>query len=292
MAIASSPFPPRFLPCPGELPIPLDTWEKMFCNYLLVLAASGDDGLEERKRALLLNSLGTEGQRLFYTLPEQGTTMEDTITALKAHLNPKRNTVAERHVFKKRSQAEHETILQYVTVLRDLATTCDFGDKLDEMPLEKLAMDLVGPLETAFWDCKYAITLTDYHSKWPEVAFTASVTTDTVKSFLTSVFSRFGNPLSLVTDNGSQFTSVNFATFLKERGIQHIRTSVYHPAANGAIERFHRVLKSCIQTAILEKTPWKSTVTEFLQVYRSTPHSTTGMSPSTTGISPSELLLG
>ncbi len=55
---------------------------------------------------------------------------------------------------------------------------------------------------------------------------------------------------------------------------------MYHPAANGAIERFHRVLKSCIQSAILSGKPWKSTVTEFLQIYRATPHSATGQSPS------------
>lgn len=152
-------------------------------------------------------------------------------------------------------------------------------------PWEKLAVDIVGPMETAPWDCRYAITLTDYHSKWPEVAFGATITSDNAISFLTSIFSRFGNPNSIVTDNGTQFTSAEFAEFLKSRDIQHIRTSVYHPAANGAIERFHRVLKSCIQSAILEKKPWKSTVSDFLQVYRSTPHSTTG-------VSPSELLVG
>ncbi len=54
---------------------------------------------------------------------------------------------------------------------------------------------------------------------------------------------------------------------------------MYHPAANGAVEHFHRVLKSCIQSDILEAKPWKFTVTEFLQVYRATHHSATGLSP-------------
>ncbi len=58
-----------------------------------------------------------------------------------------------------------------------------------------------------------------------------------------------------------------------------MRTSLYHPAANGAVECFHRVLKSCIQSAVLETKPWKSTVMELLQVYRATPHSATGLSP-------------
>lgn len=147
------------------------------------------------------------------------------------------------------------------------------------VPWEKVAIDVVGPFETAVWDCRYALTLIDYHSKWPEVAFTASITTHNVITFLSSVFSRYGNPCTIVSDNGPQFTSAEFSMFLKERNIQHIRTSLYHPAANGAIERFHRVLKGCIQSAVLETKPWKPTVTEFLQVYRATPHSATGLSP-------------
>ena len=107
MSFASTPLPPSFLPCPGEPPIPLVTWENMFQNYLLVVGAAGDRWPEERKKALLLHSLGTEGQRLFYMLPSQGTTMEEALTALKAHFYPKRNTVAERHAFRKRVQAQN-----------------------------------------------------------------------------------------------------------------------------------------------------------------------------------------
>lgn len=71
---------------------------------------------------------------------------------------------------------------------------------------------------------------------------------------------------------------MEFAEFLKKRDIQHICTPVYHPAANGAIERFHRVLKSCIQSAIVSEKSWNPTVTQFLQTYRATPHSATGLS--------------
>ncbi|XP_024116738.1 uncharacterized protein LOC112138415, partial [Oryzias melastigma] len=142
MAFAATSSPPPFLPCPGEPSIPLDTWEKMFRNYLLVLAASGNEWPEERKKALLLHTLGTEGQRLFYTLPEQGTTMEDAMKALKAHFNPKQNAVAERHVFRKRAQTPTKSILHYVAALRDLAATCDFDDKQDEMIRDQLVEHL------------------------------------------------------------------------------------------------------------------------------------------------------
>lgn len=150
---------------------------------------------------------------------------------------------------------------------------------LPEGPWRKLGIDIVGPFETAKWDCKFAITLTDYYSKWPEVAFASTVTTETVVAFLRSVFSRYGNPESLVTDNGPQFTSAAFATFLKDQGVTLIHSSVYHPASNGAIERFNRVFKACIQSAIIQNKPWKTTTTDFLQAYRATPHAMTNASP-------------
>ncbi len=103
-------------------------------------------------------------------------------------------------------------------------------------PWEKVSVDIVGPFEMATWDCRFMITLIDYNSKWPEVVFTSSITTQNVIKFLTSVFSRFGNPQYLVSEIGCQFRSVVFAELLKKREIQHICTSVYHPAANGAIE--------------------------------------------------------
>ncbi|KAL1251129.1 hypothetical protein QQF64_018925 [Cirrhinus molitorella] len=150
---------------------------------------------------------------------------------------------------------------------------------LPDGPWKKLGLDIVGPFETALPACRYAVTLTDYYSKWPELAFCPSATTDTVLDFLTTTFGRHGNPETVITDNGTQFTSAAFCEFLQTRGIQHSKTSVYYPAANGAAERFHRALKGCIQTAILQSQPWKEAVTNWLQVYRATPHATTSTSP-------------
>uniref|UniRef100_A0A3B5QD86 Integrase catalytic domain-containing protein n=1 Tax=Xiphophorus maculatus TaxID=8083 RepID=A0A3B5QD86_XIPMA len=112
------------------------------------------------------------------------------------------------------------------------------------------------------------------------VAFSHTVTTDVVLTFLRSIFSREGNPDYIVTDNGPQFLSSSFADFLRERGISHLRTSVYHPQCNGAVERWNRVLKETILTAEHMQKDWKTTVTDFLQNYRATPHNTTGVSPS------------
>ena len=63
----------------------------------------------------------------------------------------------------------------------------------------------------------FAITLIDYFSKWPEIAFISQVISTTVIKFLSTVFRREGNPQELISDNGSQFTSQEFETFLFDR---------------------------------------------------------------------------
>ncbi len=56
--------------------------------------------------------------------------------------------------------------------------------------------------------------------------------------WLEELFSRYGNPDQLVSDNGLQFVSTDFTNFLRMHGIKHIRTSVYNPSENGLVEVF------------------------------------------------------
>ena len=93
------------------------------------------------------------------------------------------------------------------------------------------------------------------------------------------MFAQFGNPTELVSDNGTQFTSSEFAEYFEVRDIKHRKVSLYYPQANGAVERWNRVLKETLLSAEQEKRPWKPFVQDFLLTYRATPHGTTGVSP-------------
>ena len=132
------PCPAPFLPCPGKPTMPFKTWMQVFENYLLVINATGNAWPAARKRAVLLHCIGTEGQRIFHSLPGTGDTYAEAVDALKAHFTPMTNVVVERHTFRKRAQGPHETVSQYVAALRELASTCDFGDKADEMLRDQL----------------------------------------------------------------------------------------------------------------------------------------------------------
>ena len=62
----SFPLPPLFLPVAGVPSIEWKVWKAMFNNYLLAIDSSQFS--EARKRAILQNCLGAEGQKVFLTL--------------------------------------------------------------------------------------------------------------------------------------------------------------------------------------------------------------------------------
>ena len=150
---------------------------------------------------------------------------------------------------------------------------------LPDAAWDKIGLDFIGPLAGPS-NQRYGIVLTDYFSKWPEVAFVREPSADAVVEFLRAVASREGWPREIVTDNGTHFTSAKFEAFLEAQGIKHIKVSPYHPAGAGAVERFNRCVKTTIKMADREGGDRKAYMQRFLMVYRATPHATTGSSPS------------
>jgi len=84
-----------------------------------------------------------------------------------------------------------------------------------------------------------------------------------------------GLPEVFVTDNEPQFTSAEFHTFLKNNGIRHLRSALYHPATNGLAERAVQTFKRSI-----EKNTEGSIITRVVRIlflHRLTRHTTTGV---------------
>ena len=101
-------------------------------------------------------------------------------------------------------------------------------------------MDIVGPLPVSN-GYKYCLTMIDRFSRWHHIEASTVCC-----AFVDQWISRYGAPETLTTDQGSQFESQIFTALLRLTGCHRIRTTAYHPAANGMIERWHHLLKAAI----------------------------------------------
>ena len=140
-------------------------------------------------------------------------------------------------------------------------------------PWSRLHIDFAGPFLG-----KMFLLVIDAHSKWIEVLIMSNdITASSTILQLRKVFAVHGLPEVIVSDNGPTFTSNCFGAFLSHNGVRHVRCSPFHPASNGLAERAVQIFKRGLKTntnGTLEER-----VLHFLTKYRSTPQSTTGLTP-------------
>lgn len=141
----------------------------------------------------------------------------------------------------------------------------------------RIHIDFAGPVAG-----KMVLVVVDAHSKWIEAFPMKHANVESTIRALRSIFARFGVPRTIVSDNGTQFTSKEFATFAAKNNITHLCTAPFHPQSNGAAERAVRTIKEGIRKITGGDLDEK--LVRLLFNYRRTPLKT--------GKSPSEMLLG
>ena len=147
-----------------------------------------------------------------------------------------------------------------------------------DKPWDLLSLDITGPFHTAPPSQRFIVVLMDHYSNFPEYKLLGTVDSRAIIQWLENVFSRYGYPSTVLTDNGPQFVSQDFESYLNSVGICHIRTPVYNPETNGRVECFNRFLLFGSQ-AMNEGDKWDDTVQSLVKSYRSIPLADNGKSP-------------
>ena len=198
-------------------------WKRAFNLYVTGKGVSND----AQKRALLLHVAGMDVQEIYFTLAGEGegTDFEATLKVLDDYFVPKANIPFERHLFRQISQENGETVDQFVCRLRQRAATCEFGANEGDYIRDQLIDRCYSShLRRKFLEKEGTVTLDDLLriarsqeavDRFLEVAILKSTTSAKVIEALAPMFARFGLPFSLRTDNGPQFVSVEFETFLR-----------------------------------------------------------------------------
>jgi hypothetical protein len=107
----------------------------------------------------------------------------------------------------------------------------------------------------------------DYFSKWPSVVEMSSTTSAATIKELDKLFSDFGVPEVLVSDNGPQFGSADFRAFARHLAVSHVTSSPFYPESNGLAERSVQTVKA----AFIKSMEDGRTLQDTLRAIRSTP---------------------
>lgn len=118
------------------------------------------------------------------------------------------------------------------------------------------------------------LTIIDYATRFPIAVECPQMDTTSVwRLIYNNWISYFGCPLYLLSDNGPPFSSTRFDEYLRNHGIEGLKSTVYYPQGNAVIEAFHQFLRRGIniQTRINPDAPIEDTLATLLYHYRATP---------------------
>lgn len=146
-------------------------------------------------------------------------------------------------------------------------------------PFQRIHVDFCHPNNSNY------LVVIDSFTKWMEVSEVKSLTTSNVIIELEKMFSKFGMPYTIVSDNGTCFTSKQFSEFCNNNGIVHITSPAYHAPSNGQAENSVRIFKKMFEKELVEnsKQDSKSSLEHILQkilyVNRNSVHTKTNKTP-------------
>ena len=148
-------------------------------------------------------------------------------------------------------------------------------------PMERVAVDVMGPWPTTPRGNRFIVIYQDYFSNWIEVFPLERHTAECVASVLVNeVISRYGAPLKLHSDQGREFESALYREICRFWGVKKTRTAPYTPWSNGKLERVNQTVKTMVKHYVSTATnDWDRWLPFLRMAYNFTVHDTTKCTP-------------
>ena len=110
-------------------------------------------------------------------------------------------------------------------------------------PFAQWGLDTVGPFPKAVGNKKYLLVGIDYFTKWVEAEPLANIRDVDAKRFVwKNIFTQFGVPHVLISDNGLQFNNKMFRRYCGELEITNRYSTPGYPQGNGQAEAVNKVI--------------------------------------------------
>ena len=106
-----------------------------------------------------------------------------------------------------------------------------------------MRIDCVGPLPKTMTGNQYLLTIMCKLTRFPEAIPLWNIKARKIVDSLIKFFTFLGLPMSIQSDQGSNFMSGLMQQVLHELGVRQFKSSAYHPESQGAIECFQQTLQ-------------------------------------------------
>ena len=143
------------------------------------------------------------------------------------------------------------------------------GHEVPTVPWSKVATDIF------HYESQPYLLIVDYTSRFPIVRRLKSMSAHNITEHFKSIFSEYGWPDTLVSDNGPCYTAEMFTNLMKEYAVNHITSSPHYPQSNGLAEKYVQIVKNLFYKVKEEGVD----INKYLMIYRNTPLASTSKSP-------------
>ena len=161
------------------------------------------------------------------------------------------------------------------------ANKAPLGQYIVGEPMERVMMDILGPMPVTNIGNKYILVISDWFTKWTESIAIPDIESKTVaKAIVDNFVCRFGAPLQIYSDQGRCFESKLMEDLCDLLSIEKTHSSSMRPQANGLVERFNRTLISMLKAYCQSnQADWDIFLQQVMMAYRSSIHSSTKITP-------------